>query len=303
MNNMNKHEQKETGYGKIKKKKHTSVENKEIIKFRQAGLDLNSEYTELTIPTNEGIIGVDEVGVGCSAGSLLVCAVYLDRGFEASLNEMNKECIRICVKDSKKFAGKNGAAQREFVSKWLQSNPHVHYILKEYKPAQIDEWNPFGTRLMGFKESVLELLTQLASENENENKNKNIISMEEYQSIQHILIDGDLFPLALAHELEEKEKEKKEKKQIHMMVKGDSKSFRIAAASMIAKTIRDQQMMELHLQMPQYGFDKHKGYCHVSHKLAIMKHGMTEYHRKSFRMELTEKEKRQSGFTSNSNQS
>jgi ribonuclease HII len=62
---------------------------------------------------------------------------------------------------------------------------------------------------------------------------------------------------------------------------------------MIAKTMRDQQMMDLHVLLPQYGFDKHKGYCHVSHKLAIAKYGMTEYHRKSFRMELTEKEKRQ----------
>ncbi len=68
------------------------------------------------------------------------------------------------------------------------------------------------------------------------------------------------------------------------IVKGDSKSASIAAASILAKVFRDQQMRELDLKFPQYGFNKHKGYLTQQHLQAIRKFGYTKYHRKSFQV-------------------
>lgn len=64
--------------------------------------------------------------------------------------------------------------------------------------------------------------------------------------------------------------------------KGDSVNFSIAAASILAKTYRDQLMIELDRTYPRYGFARHKGYCTRAHMEAIQKHGPSEIHRKSF---------------------
>ncbi len=64
--------------------------------------------------------------------------------------------------------------------------------------------------------------------------------------------------------------------------KGDSVSFSIAAASIIAKTCRDQLMIELDGPYPQYGFARNKGYCTPEHQKAIQRHGPSTIHRKSF---------------------
>lgn len=66
------------------------------------------------------------------------------------------------------------------------------------------------------------------------------------------------------------------------IVKGDSKSALIAAASIIAKVHRDEIMMEFAKIYPQYGFDKHKGYGTREHAAAIKKFGVSPIHRKSF---------------------
>ena len=66
------------------------------------------------------------------------------------------------------------------------------------------------------------------------------------------------------------------------VIKGDSLSQSIAAASIIAKYLRDQLMMQFHLKWPQYGFDKHKGYATQSHIRAIYQHGPCPIHRQSF---------------------
>lgn len=66
------------------------------------------------------------------------------------------------------------------------------------------------------------------------------------------------------------------------VVKGDSKSFSIAAASILAKVTRDRLMLEYAQKYPQYGFEKHKGYGTKDHYAAIKEHGICEIHRKSF---------------------
>ncbi|QVE49174.1 ribonuclease HII [Chlamydia crocodili] len=66
------------------------------------------------------------------------------------------------------------------------------------------------------------------------------------------------------------------------IIKGDSKSASIAAASIIAKEYRDDLMRELHQHYPNYGFDKHKGYGTAAHLAALKAFGPCDCHRKSF---------------------
>ena len=67
------------------------------------------------------------------------------------------------------------------------------------------------------------------------------------------------------------------------IVKGDSKVAAISAASILAKTARDELMLRLHEQYPQYGFDGHKGYPTAAHLAALREHGVSDVHRRSFR--------------------
>ena len=66
------------------------------------------------------------------------------------------------------------------------------------------------------------------------------------------------------------------------VVKGDSKSMSVAAASILAKVTRDRLLLEYDQQYPQYGFKNHKGYGTRAHYDAIAEYGITEIHRKSF---------------------
>ncbi len=67
------------------------------------------------------------------------------------------------------------------------------------------------------------------------------------------------------------------------IIKGDSKVKAIAAASILAKTWRDELMLELHRQMPEFGFDKHKGYPTKAHLAAIEAFGISQHHRLSYK--------------------
>ena len=74
------------------------------------------------------------------------------------------------------------------------------------------------------------------------------------------------------------------------IVKGDSKYLSIAAASILAKTYRDEYMEELHTQYPQYEWSKNKGYPTIAHREAIKKYGTTPFHRMSFNLLGEEKQ-------------
>jgi ribonuclease HII len=84
-----------------------------------------------------------------------------------------------------------------------------------------------------------------------------------------LLIDGHIFPpyLGISHQC---------------VVKGDGKYAAIAAASILAKTHRDEYMLQLHEEFPQYGWKKNKGYGTAEHLRGIAAHGITIHHRKSF---------------------
>lgn len=88
---------------------------------------------------------------------------------------------------------------------------------------------------------------------------------------RHILVDGNRF------------------KPYHdvpfvTVVKGDGKYGNIAAASILAKTHRDEYMCKLHDEYPQYGWNVNKGYPTVDHRNAIRQYGPTPYHRMSFKL-------------------
>ena len=68
------------------------------------------------------------------------------------------------------------------------------------------------------------------------------------------------------------------------IVKGDGKYLSIAAASVLAKTFRDDFMVQIDKEFPQYNWAKNKGYPTVDHRAAIAQYGATPYHRRSFRL-------------------
>lgn len=68
----------------------------------------------------------------------------------------------------------------------------------------------------------------------------------------------------------------------HCIIKGDGKFASIAAASILAKTYRDEYMQQLHKKFPQYGWDKNKGYGTLTHRKAIEEFGVCKHHRMSF---------------------
>ncbi|MEM7485743.1 MAG: ribonuclease HII [Bacteroidota bacterium] len=90
------------------------------------------------------------------------------------------------------------------------------------------------------------------------------------QTPSFILVDGNRFKpyRSVEHEC---------------VIKGDSKFMSIAAASILAKTYRDEYMSTIHEEYPMYNWEKNKGYPTKEHRDAIRKYGLTKYHRKSFR--------------------
>ena len=86
-----------------------------------------------------------------------------------------------------------------------------------------------------------------------------------------ILVDGNRF-------------KKYNETEHHCIIKGDGKYLSIAAASILAKTYRDDLMKKLHHKHPQYQWENNKGYPTKSHRAAIKKIGVSQYHRKSYRL-------------------
>jgi ribonuclease HII len=146
------------------------------------------------------------------------------------------------VDDSKKLSPK----EREEIYQILVSHPEIDFAIGVVEQAQIDVINILQASLAAMAIAV-----------------KNLIVEPDF-----LLVDGNqLPPTGIPSKA---------------VVKGDSLSQSIAAASILAKHSRDQMMLQLHLEWPQYGFDKHKGYATRAHLQAIQKHGLCPIHRKSF---------------------
>lgn len=146
------------------------------------------------------------------------------------------------LNDSKQMTVRNRDTLRGIIEREA-----VAWAVAEITAARIDEINILNASFEGMNSAVMQLAV----------------------APQFLAIDGNRFRTTL--EL-----------PYACIVKGDGKYADIAAASVLAKTHRDEYMMRLHDEYPQYGWDRNKGYPTREHRLAIRRHGLTPYHRLSF---------------------
>ncbi len=130
----------------------------------------------------------------------------------------------------------------------LLENVAIAYAVTHLKAEVIDQINILNASILAMHQSLNQLMPEP----------------------QFIIVDGNRFkPFKnIGHEC---------------IVKGDSKYLSIAAASILAKTYRDAYMEELHDKYPMYNWKQNKGYPTKEHREAIRKHGLTPYHRLSYK--------------------
>jgi ribonuclease HII len=157
---------------------------------------------------------------------------------------LKKNFLNNDIDDSKKISKKNRYKLKDIIEKEALEFSFTHIF-----PKKIDEINILNASILAMQKSIGKLFTK----------------------IDLIIVDGNKF--------------KSYKNIPHQtIIKGDEKFLSIAAASIIAKTERDNYMNKIHYEYPQYGWDKNKGYPTKFHKEAILKYGITKYHRKSFKL-------------------
>lgn len=151
------------------------------------------------------------------------------------------------LNDSKKLTAKMRYLLREVIEKEA-----IAYSVASVSPERIDEINILNATFEAMNLAIAGVKTKF----------------------DIALIDGNRFKT-------------KENFKFECVVKGDAKVASIAAASILAKTYRDDEMLKLHQQFPQYNWDKNAGYPTAAHRQAIATHGLTQYHRKTFRWNKT----------------
>jgi ribonuclease HII len=193
------------------------------------------------------VAGVDEVGKGCFAGPVVaaVAAFAPNSNYQFPISgEFSKRTI---VNDSKQLTPR----QREIADKWIRKNALVFGIGQ----ASVTQINKLG----------IKKATEIAFRRAIKACGK---------SIDYLLIDAFFIPYV---------KGLRRKRQ-QAIIKGDTKSISIAAASIIAKVYRDKLMTKLSKQPKyrKYGWGRNKGYGTREHRNAIKKYGTTRQHRKAF---------------------
>jgi ribonuclease HII len=125
----------------------------------------------------------------------------------------------------------------------------VSFAVTHLEPIIIDEINILNASIKAMQESILKLNPKP----------------------EYIIVDGNRFkPVADI--------------PYSCIVKGDAKFMSIAAASVLAKTYRDEYMNKIHEEFPMYNWKQNKGYPTQEHREAIRKYGVTKYHRMSFKL-------------------
>lgn len=190
-------------------------------------------------------LGVDEVGRGPLAGPVVVAGVIFSKDFWAT---QNPEHIKLLEKidDSKRLRPQT----RETLSDFIRSVALVYEIV-EVTPQTVDEINILQATFRGAREVVHRIEKKIG------------------RNIEQILFDGP-------HQIPMIDRPQ------HTVIEGDRVSKSIAAASILAKVYRDQQMILYSEKYPDYGFEAHKGYGTRAHLEAIKKFGLTPIHRRSF---------------------
>lgn len=191
--------------------------------------------------------GCDEAGRGPLAGSVFAAAVIWDVSLLDSMK--NEEWLGM-LNDSKKLTERQREYLRPLIEKYATA-----WAVVEVTAEEIDQINILNASIVGMQRA-LDKLTVLP---------------------QHILVDGNKWkPYIPAGQVMEI--------PARTVVKGDGKYLSIAAASVLAKTYRDEYMRRLHEEYPQYHWDKNMGYPTKAHYEAIKQHGITPYHRKTFKL-------------------
>ncbi|MDR1906885.1 MAG: ribonuclease HII [Puniceicoccales bacterium] len=188
------------------------------------------------------LIGVDEAGRGPLAGPVIVCGTKISRDF---LQRVTDFPPLLWVNDSKKLSPE----KREILFQYLlglRKQRLIQFTVSARDHATIDKINILEATTDAMSDAVARLIS----------------------SSTKVLIDGNSL------------------KHFHYphlgIIKGDSKSFCIGMASIIAKVTRDRIMNFLSKKYPQYGFEKHKGYGTTAHISAIQQYGPSPIHRKTF---------------------
>ncbi len=141
---------------------------------------------------------------------------------------------------------KLSAKKREALSEQIKQNA-IAWAIGRASPEEIDSLNILHATMLAMTRAV-----------------DNLIIKPEF-----VRVDGNRIP--------------QWKYPAEAVVKGDSLHAEISAASILAKVERDNDMLALHEQYPQYGFNGHKGYPTKAHFAALAEHGVLPLHRKSFR--------------------
>lgn len=198
----------------------------------------------------EGVVeaGCDEAGRGPLAGSVFAAAVILDP--QLLENEAHHEWLDL-LNDSKQLTEKERTFLRPKIEQYATA-----WAVVEVTVEEIDRINILNASIIGMQRA----LDQLSI------------------TPQHIIVDGNKWkpyiPPGQVLEI-----------PAQTVVKGDGKYLSIAAASVLAKTYRDEYMLRLHEQYPHYHWDTNMGYPTKAHYEAIRQYGITPVHRKSFKLE------------------
>lgn len=191
--------------------------------------------------------GCDEAGRGPLAGSVFAAAVVLDAALLE--NEQHTPWLEM-LNDSKQLTDKQRQYLRPLIEQYATA-----WAVVEVTPEEIDQINILNASIVGMQRALDRL---------------GIIP-------QHIIVDGNRWkPYIAAGQVMEI--------PAQTVVKGDGKYLSIAAASVLAKTYRDEYMLRLNELYPQYHWDTNMGYPTKAHYEAIKQYGITPYHRKSFKL-------------------
>jgi len=198
---------------------------------------------------------IDEAGRGCLFGRVYIACVVLPK--EPNLFS-GKD-----IKDSKKFSSKK--KMRE-VASYIKTNALSYYIAY-IDETVIDKINILQAVMKGMHECIKQSVSNVSA------------SIDECIA----LIDGNYFTPYISYDTN---KEILAELRHVTIEQGDSKLMGIAAASILAKTARDDYVLELCQQHPEltekYGLDKNMGYGTKTHLDGIRQHGVTKWHRKTF---------------------
>lgn len=198
----------------------------------------------------EGVVeaGCDEAGRGPLAGGVFAAAVVLD----PKLLESEAHCQWLeMLNDSKQLTEKERNYLRPKIEQYAQA-----WAVVEVTAEEIDRINILNASIVGMQRALDKLEVRP----------------------QHVIVDGNKWkPYIPEGQVMEV--------PARTVVKGDGKYLSIAAASVLAKTYRDEYMLRLHEQYPQYHWDTNMGYPTKAHYEAIRQYGITPVHRKSFKLE------------------